>query len=386
MRLGLVTGEYPPMPGGVGDYTQALARALAGRGHDVHVVTSTGVRANAAAREPFVHPAMPNWGWLSLWRLRALARRLRLDVLNLQYQAAAFGLSAPIHFLPWVSGVPVVATFHDLRIPYLFPKAGRLRQAAVSHLARHAAAVVVTDPADEAALRRRGGVRRLARIPIGSNIAVQPPAGYDRAAWRARLGAGERDFLLGYFGFLNASKGGDTLISALAVLVHDRKARVRLALIGGQAGSSDVTDAAFAALIEKQIRRYDLDSNIVRTGFVEPAEVSGHLLACDAVALPYRDGASWRRGSLLAALSHGCAVITTQPAEPLPELRDGGNVRLVPPESAAALVLAVTQLLEAPDLRARLGDGAREAAAKFGWGGIAERVEAVLRDVAAVDR
>jgi glycosyltransferase involved in cell wall biosynthesis len=194
------------------------------------------------------------------------------------------------------------------------------------------------------------------------------------------MGVGERDFLLGYFGFLNASKGGETLINALSVLVHDRKARVRLLLIGGDAGSSDATDTAYAAQIARQIRRHDLEDVIVRTGFVAPEAVSGHLLACEAVALPYRDGASWRRGSLMAALAHGLPVITTQPAEPLPELRDGENVRLMPVDSAPALVLAVTELLNAPEVRARMGEGARGLARQFAWEGIAERVEAFCRE------
>lgn len=186
--------------------------------------------------------------------------------------------------------------------------------------------------------------------------------------------------LLGYFGFLNASKGGDTLISALAIL-DDRKAKVKLVLIGGATGASDPTDAAFAAQIDKQIRRYDLADRIIRTGFVAAPEVSANLLACDAVVLPYRDGVSFRRGSLLAALAHGCPVITATPAAPLPELRDGENIRLVPPNSAPALVLAVSGLLDAPAVRARLGQGARALAERFGWDQIAARTLAFFRSL-----
>jgi glycosyltransferase involved in cell wall biosynthesis len=350
-----------------------LGAALAERGAEVHVLTH---RAARPGHEPVsVHPVAEGWGWLALGRVRALAARLRLDLVNVQYQAAAFGLGLPAHFLPRVAGKPCAVTFHDLRIPYLFPKAGRLRPAAVSALARSAAGVIVTDPADEAELARRGGVRRLTRIPIGSNITPAPPPGYDRASWRQGLGVRPDELLLGYFGFLNASKGGDTLISALAVLA-DRKAQVKLALIGGQTGASDPTDAAFAAQVEIMIARYDLAERVLRTGYVSPAEISAHLLACDAVVLPYRDGVSFRRGSLLAALAHACPVITTQPALPLPELRDGENIRLVPPESAPALVLAVTELLDAPEMRARLGRGAQALAAQFSWEGIAARTMA----------
>jgi glycosyltransferase involved in cell wall biosynthesis len=160
----------------------------------------------------------------------------------------------------------------------------------VTHLARSASGVIVTNPADEAELRRRGGVKRLTQIPIGSNIAPQPPSSYDRAAWRTRMGVAPNEFLLGHFGFLNESKGGDTLIGALSALVS-RKAKVKLALIGGQTGTSDAaSNEAFSAEIEKLIARYDLSDRILRTGFVDAPEVSAHLMACDAVVLPYRDG------------------------------------------------------------------------------------------------
>ena len=368
LRIGLVTGEYPPQPGGVGDYTRALAAALAAQGAEVHVITQQRARGVGPVT---LHPVIGRWGWGALLQVRALARRLRLDLLHLQYQTAAYGLSAPVHFLPDVAGVPTFVTFHDLREPYLFPKAGaRLRRWAVNHLAERAAGVITTDPADASELEQRGIVRTLTTIPIGSNIAPTPPAGYDRELWRLALGVQPTELLLGYFGFLNHSKGGDTLISALAILA-DRKAKAKLILIGGATGGSDPTDAAFAAQIDKRIRRYELEDRILRTGFVEAEQVSAALLACDAVVLPYRDGVSFRRGSLLAALAHGCPVITTTPARPMPELRDGENMRLVPPESAPALVLAVTGLLDAPAVRARLGQGARALAARFDWAHIA---------------
>ncbi len=379
MRIGLVTGEYPPMQGGVGDFTHQLGQAQARLGVETHVITARRAAGGQEVTET-VHPVIQRWSWAALWHVRTLARRLRLDLINLQYQAAAFGLSAPIHFLPRWAGVPVVVTFHDLRVPYLFPKAGRLRPAAVTHLARSAAGVIVTDPAEAEELQRRGGVRRLAQIPIGSNIAPAPPAGYDRQAWRAGLGVQSGELLLGYFGFLNPSKGGDTLISALAILA-DRKAPAKLLLIGGQTGASDATNAVFEAQIQRQILRYDLDQRVLRTGFVETAQVSGHLLACDAVVLPYRDGVSFRRGSLLAALAHGCAVISTEPARGLPELRDGENIRLVPPASAPALVLAVTELLHAPELRARLGQGALQLSSHFHWDVIARRTLDFYRSI-----
>jgi len=37
MTWALITGEYPPQPGGVGDYTRLVAAGIASVGGEVHV-------------------------------------------------------------------------------------------------------------------------------------------------------------------------------------------------------------------------------------------------------------------------------------------------------------------------------------------------------------
>ena len=51
VRVLFVTGEFPPMQGGVGDYTRELGLALQDQGCGVHVATSTvdGVPAHSSA-------------------------------------------------------------------------------------------------------------------------------------------------------------------------------------------------------------------------------------------------------------------------------------------------------------------------------------------------
>ena len=141
------------MQGGVGDFTRELALALAALGHDVHVITSKlpeGLEPSGSSAT--IHPVIPSWNLQSLISIRRLARSLSLDLINIQYQAAAYGMTPPIHFLPLVAGLPSVMTFHDLRVPYLFPKAGALRWQAIMLLARSSAGVIVTNPEDRLTL------------------------------------------------------------------------------------------------------------------------------------------------------------------------------------------------------------------------------------------
>jgi glycosyltransferase involved in cell wall biosynthesis len=313
-----------------------------------------------------------------------VVERIAPDVINIQYQAAAYDMRVPaINVLPWrlrrLNRVPpVVVTYHDLKPPYLFPKAGPLRGAMVRTLARYSDAVIVTNAQDRAIARQWAlfadparPVQRptLHQIPIGSNIDVSPPPGYRQVDWRAVHGYQADDIVWAYFGFLNESKGGETLIRALAA----SKPPAHLLMIGGRVGSSDPTNQAYAEYIESLIAGLGLTERVRWTGYVPTEQVSAALLCADAVVLPYRDGISFRRGSLHAALAHGCPIISTTPTVPLPELVEGENVLLVPPDDPAAVAQAAQRLSNDPELKRRIGEGAAALAQKFTWTQIAER-------------
>jgi len=380
MRIGLITGEYPPMQGGVADFTREIARAFADMGHAVFVLTD---RRGTGSADPgvSVRAAVSGWNRASLSVVERWVAGNRLDVVNLQYQTAAYGMAPLIHLLPRrVGRAPFVTTFHDLRAPYLFPKAGPLRDWWVLRLARDSDAAIVTNLEDENRLRQAGGVRRIAHIPIGSNIAPSLPEGYERAAWRARLGVGPDEKLVAYFGFLNRSKGVDVLLRALAA-AYSPETPFRLALIGDRTGSSDPTNAAYAAEIEALVGRLGLAERVIWTGYLKPEEVSATLLAADCCALPFLDGVSFRRGSLMAALAHGCAIITTIPALPMPEVRHGENLFLVPPGDPDTLAAALQIVTSDEVLRRRLMDGAQALYGLFTWERIATQTAALFAEL-----
>jgi glycosyltransferase involved in cell wall biosynthesis len=311
-----------------------------------------------------------------------LARDLNLEVLNVQYQAGAYGMHAAINRVPRDRGrPPVVVTFHDLKVPYLFPKAGPLRQWVIWMLARRADGVIVTNREDQLRVSNlRPPVSDLTRIPIGSNIAPSPPSGYRRDAERARWSIEPDDLLLGYFGFLNESKGSEELIEALGLLV-EQGLPVYLLMIGGRVGSSDPTNRAFAERVDHLVANLGLSERVHWTGYASSEQVSGALLATDLCVLPYRDGVSFRRGTLLACLAHGRAIVTTQPAVPLPEARDGETMLLVRPQSPPELAQAVSRLANEPPLQARLETQAKALAAQFTWRQIARQTTAVFGSV-----
>ncbi|HLV35266.1 MAG TPA: glycosyltransferase family 4 protein [Spirillospora sp.] len=361
MRIGIVTGEYPPMRGGVGAYTSILAHQIAADGHEVHLLSVQGTCSDDI---PLTNH-LTRWGMGSLKQAGEWAQARKLDILNLQFQTAAFGMSPWIHFLPdYVRSIPVVTTFHDLRVPYLFPKAGFLRDWIVMHLARASAGVIVTNQEDAARIQH---LPRHRLIPIGSNIREALPPGYNPAVWRERAGAAPDSFLIAYFGLMNRSKGLETLLSSISAL-RDTGVPVRLLIIGGEAGSSDLTNTRYMADIDRLIEQHNLSDHIHRTGFLDnEIEVGSFLKESDVVALPFLDGASFRRGSLMAAIHYGCPIVTTMPRVPIPEFAHNHNMLLIPAHDTDSLTRALDQLYRAPELRHQLGRGAEQLAAHFDW-------------------
>ena len=366
MRIGLVTGEYPPMKGGVGAYTCILAQEFVRQGHSVCVLSSEKATSNDAGIE--LDNSIRAWGPGSLRTVARWAHKRRLDVVSLQYQTAAYQMSPWIHFMPSVIRcIPVVTTFHDLRYPYLFPKAGRLRDWIVMGLARASEGVIVTNHEDGQRLQHLPNVKL---IPIDSNILRPLPDDFDASSWREKAGAGCDDYLLGYFGLINRSKGLETLLESISRLRREG-IPARLVLIG-DAGSSDPTNVAYAGEIEAKIRNLQLEGYICRTGFLEhDEEVAGYLNASDAVVLPYLDGASYRRGSLMAAIRYACPIVTTRPQVEIPAFVHGESMQFVEPGNSDALADALRALYHAPELRQRLRRGVAALAQHFEWPQIA---------------
>jgi len=376
------------MEGGVGDFTRELSLALHALGHDVHVLTTVSKDApyQSSDRDLNIYRAIKNWGWGIHGAITRWINTIAPDIVNIQYEAAAYQMKGNINFYPRFQkpniAAPIVVTYHDLLPPYLFPKAGVLRPWSVRQLAQYADGIIATNNSDynELIQRLEKPVPPVRMIPIGSNIAPIPPEGYAPEMWRVEHNFDTDDILIGFFGFLNRTKGIETLLEAIAQLAQ-QDLPVQLLLIGGRTGSSDITNIQYANEIDALITELDLGERVHRTGSLSPAEVSAALLAIDVCALPYREGASLRHGTLHAALAHGCAIITTKAETAPPELYNGENVILIPPENTEQLAQAILTLEADTPTRQRLGHAAAALAQTFSWEGIAKQTVAFFREL-----
>jgi glycosyltransferase involved in cell wall biosynthesis len=373
MHLLFVTGEYPPMQGGVGAYTAELGRALISAGLRVSVLTSSYAKDGDNSPDyPQSYPQIHRWGWGIVEKVATYAQSIGADWLHVQYQTAAFQMHPAINFAPYLwrrRGLRVAWTYHDLLVPYLFPKAGlRLRRWVTERPAFASHFTVVTNEADFCQLE--GRVQRLAQIPIGSNVRGQELSVEERRKRRQMRGYSDDELVIAYFGFLNRSKGGITLVETLQRLVEEGR-NAHLLMIGERVGASDPTNYRYLQEVEACIAELELSARVRWTGHQADMEVGADLNAADLLLMPYVDGVSLRRGTLMAGLANGCAIVTTTPEDPLPELMNGENLLTVPPEDPAAAAAAVMQIADDPALAQRLRTNARLFSQRFRWEAIA---------------
>ncbi|MCX6023910.1 MAG: glycosyltransferase, partial [Chloroflexi bacterium] len=225
MKVLQITGEYPPMRGGIADYTQGLTLALAAEGVTSSVLTSSAAegQTNPQNSSEEVLPWVEQWNWGLSGTARSAAEQTGAALAHLQYQTGAFAMHPAVNALPWLlarRGLPVVATMHDLRTPYLFPKAGPLRSCANRFMMRTSAAVITTNPQDFAQAQQQAGGTPVYLVPLANQVPASPPPGYDRAEFRRRRGWDGR-FVVAHFGMINHTKGAESLVQA-AALLRDR--------------------------------------------------------------------------------------------------------------------------------------------------------------------
>lgn len=360
----IITGEYPPARGGVGDYTRSVARGLAAAGDRVEVwAPENRLGAPADADDGVaVHRLPGRFGPRALMRLaRELPAGGDARIL-VQYTPHAYGMRAmnlPLcQWLRWraARGDTIDMMFHEVNFPFLpgDPWRYRVLAAATSAMARMvggaAARAFVSTPAWEP--RLRPWLRADARIvwtPVPSNIPVCETREQIAAA-RQRY-APREGLAIGHFGTCGGEIGR-TLDRVVPFLLSGRR-DLSIVMIGGDGAH---WRAAFAGKYPEFAPR------TIATGQLAAEEISCAISACDLMLQPYPDGATTRRGSLMAALAHSRAIVTTAGALTEPLWAESGAVEIAPAGEFTALGAAASALLDDEPRRARLG---REALALY---------------------
>lgn len=358
MNWHIITGEYPPKPGGVSDYTEIVATAMAKAGRPPRVWTSIDAsRANDADFEAgvvedfgvIVHRLGGRWSPSDLDRLEAAIERTPAPRrLLIQYTPNSWGYKGMnLGFCRLIArrsarGDEIWTVIHE---PYYFFKlwdkptrwliatANRLM---LRTLLGASTRIYITIPYWEARIRPWAprGVP-IECLPIVSNIpVVSDPVAVE--AVRARY-AGEGRAIVGCF-----STFGNNVeriqAAVLRELVVDRSDRVFL-LIGR--GSKEFADRLISD-------KSSLAAKIIATGGLTRNELSIHIQACDMLAQAFPYGISGRNSTIVSALAHGAAITANSGPISEPFWSETDAAQIVPGNDIEKFAAAVDAILADP--------------------------------------
>lgn len=266
-KILLVTGSYPPDVCGVGDYSKKLYESL---------------KVESNIIELFYKE---KWGIKYIFSYLKEIRSKKTDIIHFQYPTEGYGYSIlPLLLMLFLPKKKLIITIHELSKRRLKAKLFTLLLLFSNNT------IIVTNEFEFNYIKRIPLLKRknIFIINIGSNI---PASKNCLKVFR------ERKFDLAYFGHIRPAKGLESFISVSKTINKTKKCVV----IGQNLNK-------YQSYLEELQLKSDNLSYILNGSEKETAE---NLSDCKIVYLPFPDGVSSRRGSLMAAALNGCIIVST---------------------------------------------------------------------------
>jgi len=363
----ILTCEYPPACGGVGDYTAQVAAALAASGDAVTVVCPPAPqRASRGAGQTTLDQSGVDV--VILDDVYGRAGRHQIDerlnggpstipsTILVQYVPTGFGLrGANIPWCRWLlersrrHGNDVRVMFHE---PYFEFTWSPIRQNALAvaerlmakMLLRAASRVYLSTDAWRGYLApHMAAGRPQALVPLPIPSAIPRCECVPEIAERRRQLLGSSRQLVGHFGTYGSEVA--PMLESAVTQVLSAGSNISAVCVG--AGSDE-----FVRSLANSAPR--LRGRIHGTGRVSASDAALALSACDLLLQPYPDGVTTRRTSIMAGLINARAIVTTTGHLTEPVWTDSGAVALAAARDAESFVASAQALLSRADDRAAL--------------------------------
>lgn len=395
----MVATSYPRFPGdGVGSFMEPIAKGVAARGHEVHLVApwhpaitrgreeqgvyfhffryapipslnvfgyASGLRADTRLRSAawMAAPAALAAGWFKALRV---AQKRRATIMHAHWVIPGGVIGALA-----ARRLPLVVSLHgsDVFVAERHPLIGRVAR---SVFARASWVTACSDDLHQRALALGAAPASTETVPYGVDVRRFAPDPAARAGVRARYGLGDAPVVFSA-GRLVSKKGFEGLIDAVA--------RVRQSVPGARlliAGDGDLREALTtrAARLEQP----------VLVGNQSQDAIARFAAAADVVAVPSVHDEAGNVDGLpnfaLEALATGTPVVASRVGGLPQAIEHGVSGLLVAERDVHALADALAALLTDPAGRRRLGEAARASVARnFSWETVAERFDGIYTRV-----
>ena len=299
MRILLVTGSYPPMKCGVGDYSFNLASAIiAEPGVRVGVLTSTlAERAELIDGVEFF-PVIKSWSLFEILKIVKNIKNWSPDIVHIQYPTQGYGNG----FLPWI--LPLIAFFMRKKVVQTWHEGYSWRIAPKLFLKSIVpSALVFVRPQYEGVLHPQLHWalwrKKTVFIPNASAIPRVDLGGQAKDEIRSRF-LKRQARLIVFFGFVYPHKGVELLFDIADPAVD------QIVIVG------EVDEGG--EYCQEILRRASTEAwmgRVTITGFLPSNDVASLLAVADAVILPFWSGGGEWTTSIHGAVLNGAFVITT---------------------------------------------------------------------------
>ncbi len=395
----MLTTSYPRFPGDtIGTFMEPIARGIAARGHDVHIVLPWHPRLARRAVEDGVHfhpfryaphPDLNVFGYAAalqadvhLRRAAYLAAPLALAASWRAVRRVAAETRATMLHGHWIVpsgavtafaglGLPIVVSLHGSDV-FVAERHALARAAAQSALRRLDWLTACSDDLRDRMIALGADPARAETIPYGVDAErFRPDAGL-RAQGRRLMGAGPGDLVVFTAGRFVRKKGFEYLIDAVGQLAP-RWPALRLVIGGG--GDLD-------AELRSRAREHGVADRVGFPGVLAQDAVAQCLAGADLSVMPsVHDDAGNVDGlpnTVMEALASGTALVATRIGGIPSVIEHQRTGWLVAERDAAGLGAAIEGLLARPEARAALGAAARaDVLRRRTWASVAEAFEQV---------
>jgi glycosyltransferase involved in cell wall biosynthesis len=350
MKILVVSGEYPPMNGGVGRYTKNLVHAIAKKPNvEVSVAIGGGGGGGGGATAPVTSDPSPDSNNVTVYhgvvrkgdkrnseRILQIVSETKPDVVNIQYERGLYEIDTTIRHTFWrlmhgstldrfykMSPVPTVSTLHtvfpqDEYYAYIKERATRkegrfgflpqpLRVAIRRWVMKQRYDLLLqvvsqSDGVISPARTLQEVVRRGTVIYHGAEPAIELSSLSsrinDKKEFRKEFGLPLDKILLLAFGYAGSYKGFDVL------------AKLRLPYGWSLVVKQTKHERGFEKPIELGGKN-ERDNNVIslNLGYLDDTTMSKLFFACDAIIFPYKIVSI--SGVMFDALAHGLPFIAS---------------------------------------------------------------------------
>ena len=375
VRTLLVTNDFPPRPGGIQSYLEALVSRLPAEDLVVYAPRWRGdshIRYDAQQSFEVVRHKTT-----LMLPTPDVARRAADLVREFDCETVWFGAAAPLALMS--SGLRsagaerIIASTHGHEVGWSMLPAARQALRVIGN-----STDVITYVSKYTRSRFAsafGAHAALEHVPPGVDDQVFKPDAAARAELRARYSLGDRPTIL-CLSRLVPRKGQDVLIRALP-RVRERIEDAVLVIAGG---------GPYAEHLHKLAAESGVEEHIIFTGSVASAELAAHHNIADVFAMPART----RGGGLdveglgivyLEASASGVPVIAGDSGGAPETVVEGKTGRVVNGRSATEVADAIADVLSDPDQAAEMGAAGRKwVESNWQWDVLAGRLRRLLSD------